>query len=120
MASFDDVTPGRWHVTAWVSVEDMTQPVEVETVDVAQGDEKHVDAKVKPLIFKGQVVSGGHGVSAYVGIGADYDCDGQPTGTDCNVWYDPSCASGGGWWNGPVLFGDYNCVAFIYVGCGHS
>jgi protocatechuate 3,4-dioxygenase beta subunit len=68
-ASFDDVTPGRWHVTTWVSVQDMTQPIEVETVDVGPGDEKHVDAKVKPLIFKGQVVSGGHGVSSYVGIG---------------------------------------------------
>jgi hypothetical protein len=69
VASFDDVTPGRWLITAWVSAEDMTQPVEVETVEVGQSDEKHVDAKVKPLIFKGQVVSGGQGVSSYVSIG---------------------------------------------------
>jgi hypothetical protein len=53
-------------------------------------------------------------------VHTDFDCDGNIVGTDCNVWYDPSCASGGGWWNGPVLFGDYNCVAFIYVGCGNS
>jgi hypothetical protein len=47
-----------------------------------------------------------------------FDCDGNQTGTDCNVWYDSSCASGGGWWNGPVSFDDYNCHAFIFLGCG--
>lgn len=68
-ASFDDVTPGRWHVKAWVTVDDMTQPIEVETVDVGPGDAKHVDAHVKPLVFRGQVVSHGQGVSSDVGIG---------------------------------------------------
>lgn len=68
-ASFEDVTPGRWHVMTWVSVEDMTQPVEVEAVDVGPGDQKHVDASVKPLVFKGQVLSGGHGIAADLGVG---------------------------------------------------
>jgi hypothetical protein len=46
-----------------------------------------------------------------------YDCDGNQTGSDCQVWYDPNCANQS-WWNGPVPFEDFNCVAFFCQGGG--
>lgn len=67
--TFDDLAPGKWHVTAFVKIDDVAQPVEVETVELAAGDQKRVRAIIKPLVFKGQVVSGGHGVPGSIGIG---------------------------------------------------
>jgi hypothetical protein len=41
---------------------------------------------------------------------ATYDCDGQETGTDCLVWFDPWCASSGPGWDGPMSFEGYLCT----------
>jgi hypothetical protein len=67
--TFDDLTPGRWHIIAMIKVEDVVQPVEVESVDLKAGDEEHVSARVKPRVFKGQVLSGGRGIPVSIGIG---------------------------------------------------
>ncbi len=67
--TFGDLTPGWWRIVAMVAVEESAQPIEVERVELQAGDDRKVSARIKPLVFTGQVVSQNAGVAASVGIG---------------------------------------------------
>lgn len=67
-ATFDDLVPGKWQITAIVKVEDAAQPLSARTVELKSGDDERVSLLLKPEVFTGQVLSRGQGVQGSVGI----------------------------------------------------
>lgn len=52
-------------------------------------------------------------------IDESYDECGEPTGTDCYVYFDPNCGGGVNWGTYPMAFESYICV-YLSNGCGGS
>jgi hypothetical protein len=66
---FHDVAPGYWHIMVLVNLDSGAQPMEVDAVSLASGEDKHVSTPVRPVIATGLVLSKGQGVRATLLVG---------------------------------------------------
>lgn len=69
---FDKLHPGRWLVSAVVSVAGTYALVDLDDVELKAGDERRVEPTVVPNVFDGTVTSKGEGVGAKVMV-EDHD-----------------------------------------------
>ena len=65
-AVFDGLNAGSWHITVLVRKGELTQPVDVTSVDVESGDKKKIEPLVPLLLISGHLVSHGRGVAASI------------------------------------------------------
>lgn len=65
---FEELLPGRWHPLALVRIAGAVQPLDLEVVELAPGEEREITANVKPLVFSGVVTSHGSPVESQLDI----------------------------------------------------
>jgi len=65
-AVFDGLNAGSWHITATVRKGDLTQSVDVTSVDIESGDKKKIEPVIPLLLISGHLTSHGHGVAASI------------------------------------------------------
>jgi len=65
-AVFPGLKAGSWKVVALVSVNDLTQPIDVEVLKIEDGDKKKIEPEIKLLVVSGHLTSRGHGVAASI------------------------------------------------------
>lgn len=65
-AVFSGLKAGSWKVVALVSVDGMTQPIDVTVLKIEDGDKKKIEPVVEPLVVSGHLTSRGRGVAASI------------------------------------------------------
>jgi hypothetical protein len=69
-------------------------------------------------VVDGRAPGGGTFGACY--IDNTYDSCGQPTGTDCFVYFDGSCGGGVSWGTYPMAFDTWVCVYLTNNNCSSS
>lgn len=54
---FFDVRPGRWQPRVVVDAADTAQPIDLEPVDLAAGENRKLEPELEPLLFEGRIIA---------------------------------------------------------------
>ena len=65
-AVFPGLKAGSWKIVAIVRLDGLTQPIEVEVLQIEDGDKKEIEPVIEPLVVAGHLTSRGRGVAASI------------------------------------------------------